>query len=90
MQLLAASVSRTSVYSHAVALVALSLLGATACGDSGADWRKVRADALIVLPGASHVAYSNENEGTVAYQMAEQYPAQSAIETIRARLNPVS
>jgi hypothetical protein len=39
-----------------------------------------------VLPGASEVQDTDENEGTVLYQLNEAFPAQAAITAIRSRL----
>src|SRR5262245_46010668 len=43
-------------------------------------------DLLIVLPGATHVAYTNEYEGALTYELPVRYPALTEIQTIRTRL----
>jgi hypothetical protein len=57
-----------------------------ACQEPPPAGQRARPDVLIVLPGAADVRDTDENEGTVLYQLNEEFPAQAAINTIRSRL----
>jgi len=61
------------------------LLG-VACKYGAVGSQRVRPDALIVLPNAIDVRDTNENEGTVVYQLNEEYTALPVIQTIQGRL----
>jgi len=45
----------------------------------------VRPKELSPLPGATHVKYGTEHQGTISYELAESYPATHAIELLRSR-----
>lgn len=68
------------------ALAVVCLLLDLACGNSADGNQRARPDALIVLPGAIEVHDTDENEGTVLYQLKEEYPALPVIQTIKGRL----
>jgi hypothetical protein len=57
-----------------------------ACREPPSAGQRARPDVLIVLSGASEVQDTDENEGTVLYQVNEAFPAQAAITAIRSRL----
>jgi hypothetical protein len=88
MQLLPAIVRRASRHSRdRVALVVVvSFLSGLACKYPAAGSRQIRPDALIVLPGATDVRDTNENDGTVLYELNQDYPALPVTQTITARL----
>jgi len=44
-----------------------------------------RPKELRPLPGAKHVKYGNEYEGTISYELTEPYPAAHAIDLLRPR-----
>jgi hypothetical protein len=85
MQLLEALV-KSAHYRNSVVVATVLCLVIGACKERADGGQRARPDALIVVPGATNLQDTDENEGTVAYEVKEEYPAQPIIETIRRRL----
>jgi len=67
-------------------VAAIWLLAGIACKSGTAGNQHARPDALIVLPGATDVHETDENQGTVVYQLNEKFPALPVIQTISNKL----
>lgn len=69
-------------YAPIVLLAAATTIAAPACR-SGTT---LQSRGMVVLPGAQHIRVGDAHDGSVAYQLAEAYPADRVIQQVRAEL----
>lgn len=62
-------------------------VGISVCSERGRPSKPPTVpDALIVLPGAIDIKYSEEYDGVVRYRLREPFPADSVIAAVNSRL----
>jgi hypothetical protein len=85
MQLLG-TLQRANLPNCALVVAVMGPLFGLACTHGPVGNQQTRPDVLMVLPGAIDIQDTDENDGTVLYQLNEEFPALPVIQTLTGRL----